>query len=99
MELEKKGLILSTITLPGNNQMALDLHCLKQTISNPEISFTLRFYYWEGYWLSIGYHQKVIPPHWEQLLAEEEIRIVKHQIHHKLLQQLMIYMRLNMKNT
>ena len=77
MELEKKGLILSTLTLPGNNQMALDLHCLKRTISNPKISFTLRFYFWEGYWLSLGYHQKLIPPHWEKLLAEEEIKIVK----------------------
>ena len=77
LEIEKKGLILSTLLLPGDNQMELDLHCLKQTISNPEISFTLRFYYWEDYWLSIGYHQKVIPPHWEKLVAEGEIKIVK----------------------
>jgi len=37
----------------------------------------LRFYYWTGDWLSIGYHQKEIPPHWEKLLFNKEINIVR----------------------
>ena len=48
--------------------MALDLNFLEKTISKPENVFTLRFYHWEGDWLSIGYHQKTIPSHWEKLI-------------------------------
>ena len=75
--IENQALIFSTNNLPGIDQMALDLNSLDQTISNPEIIFTLRFYYWTGDWLSIGYHQKKIPPHWEQLLFNQEINIIR----------------------
>ncbi len=74
---ESQALIFSTNNLPGFDQMALDLNSLDQTISNPEIIFTLRFYYWSGDWLSIGHHQKDIPPHWEKLLFNKEIKIVR----------------------
>ncbi len=57
--------------------MALDLHFLEKTISKEEILFTLRFYHWEGDWISLGYHQKVIPPHWEKLLKDDVIKIVR----------------------
>ena len=72
-----QALIIATNNLPGFDQMALDLNFLDQTISNPEIILTLRFYYWAGDWLSIGYHQKEIPPHWEKLSANGEINIVR----------------------
>jgi len=72
-----QALIFSTNNLPGFDQMALDLNSLNQTISNPEIIFTLRFYYWTGDWLSIGYHQKEIPHHWEKLLLNKEINLVR----------------------
>ncbi len=75
--IENQALIFSTNNLPGFDQMALDLNSLDQTISNPEIIFTLRFYYWDGDWLSIGYHQKEIPPHWKKLLFNNEIKIVR----------------------
>ena len=71
-----RALIFSTNSLPGFDQMALDLNTLDQTISNPEIILTLRFYYWTGDWLSIGYHQKEIPRHWEKLLSDGEIKII-----------------------
>ena len=74
---EKKALILPTLTLSGHEQMALDLHLLEKTISKPENYLTLRFYYWEGDWVSIGYHQKVIPNHWEKLLKDGVIKIVR----------------------
>ena len=77
MVIENQALIFPTNNLPGFDQMALDLNSLDQTISNPEIIFTLRFYYWTGDWLSIGYHQKEIPPHWEELLFNKEINIVR----------------------
>jgi lipoate-protein ligase A len=75
--IKNQALIFSTSNLPGIDQMALDLNSLEQTIANPELILTLRFYYWSGDWLSIGYHQKEIPPHWEQLLFNREIKIVR----------------------
>ena len=77
MSIENQALIFSTNNLTGFEQMALDLNSLNQTISNPEIILTLRFYYWSGDWLSIGYHQREIPPHWEKLLSNGEINIVR----------------------
>jgi len=74
---DNQALIISTLKLPGLEQMALDLHFLEETISKDEILFTLRFYHWEGDWISLGYHQKVIPPHWEKLLEDGFIKIVR----------------------
>jgi lipoate-protein ligase A len=72
-----QALLFLTNNLSGFDQMALDINSLDQTISNPEIILTLRFYYWTGDWLSIGYHQKKIPDHWEKLLSNGEINIVR----------------------
>ena len=77
MRIENQGLIISTLKLSGVKQMSLDLHFLEKTISKDEILFTLRFYHWEGDWVSLGYHQKVIPPHWEKLLKDGFIKIVR----------------------
>jgi len=77
LPIENQAVIFSTNNLPGFDQMAFDLNSLDQTISNPRIIFTLRFYYWTGDWLSIGYHQKEIPRHWEKLLSKGEIKIVR----------------------
>tara|TARA_B100000214_G_scaffold279902_1_gene209623 strand:- start:35 stop:742 length:708 start_codon:yes stop_codon:yes gene_type:complete len=77
LETDKKALIISTQMLSGVEQMALDLHFLDQTITKPEIILSLRFYYWKGDWLSIGFHQKVIPPHWRKLLDNGEIKLVR----------------------
>jgi len=77
LEKGTQALIFSTNNLPGFDQMALDLNSLDQTISNPEIILTLRFYYWTGDWLSIGFHQKEIPLHWKNLLSKGEINIVR----------------------
>ena len=77
MGIENKALIFSTNNLPGFDQMAFDLNSLDLTISKPEIILTLRFYYWTGDWLSIGYHQKEIPRHWEKLISNGEIKIVR----------------------
>ena len=77
LEVENQALIFSTNIIPGFDQMALDLNSLEQTISNPEICLTLRFYYQTGDWLSIGYPQKEITLHWEKLLSNGEIQIVR----------------------
>ena len=77
MRVDNQALIISTTKLTGVEQMALDLHFLEKTISKVEILFTLRFYHWEGNWISLGYHQKVIPPHWEKLLEDGIIKVVR----------------------
>ena len=77
MRIENQGLIISTLKLSGVKQMSLDLHFLEKTISKDEILFILRFYHWEGNWVSLGYHQKVIPSHWEKLLKDGVIKIVR----------------------
>ena len=77
MRIDNQALIISTLKLPGTEQMALDLHFLDKTISNIEILFTLRFYHWKGDWVSLGYHQKLIPPHWEKLSRDGIIKIVR----------------------
>ena len=77
MGIENQALIFSTNHLPGYHQIALDLNSLVQRIPTPETIFTFRFYYWSGDWLSIGYHQREIPPHWKKLLSNGEINIVR----------------------
>tara|TARA_Y100000766_G_scaffold283403_2_gene298921 strand:+ start:355 stop:1062 length:708 start_codon:yes stop_codon:yes gene_type:complete len=77
LEKDKRALFISTLTLPGVKQMDFDLHFLNQTISKSEILFSLRFYHWEGDWLSIGYHQKEIPLHWLKLIEDGVINIVR----------------------
>ena len=77
LPIDNKAVIIPTLKLSGVEQMALDLHFLDKTISEFEILFTLRFYHWEGDWISLGYHQKSIPPHWEKLLDDGIIKIVR----------------------
>ena len=77
MIIDNQALVISTIKSSGVEQMALDLHFLEKTISKVEILFTLRFYHWEGDWISLGYHQKEIPPHWRELLDEGILKIVR----------------------
>ena len=77
MRTDNHALIISTLRLSGTEQMALDLYFLNKTISEVEILFTLRFYHWEGDWISLGYHQKSIPPHWEKLVEDRDIKIVR----------------------
>ena len=77
MKLDNQAQIISTLELPGVEQMNLDLHFLEKTISNIELLFTLRFYHWKGAWLSLGYHQRVIPHHWQKLSDEGLIKIVR----------------------
>tara|TARA_Y100001970_G_scaffold200773_1_gene244289 strand:- start:59293 stop:59973 length:681 start_codon:yes stop_codon:yes gene_type:complete len=74
---KNKALIISTVKASGEKHMDLDLQFLNKTILDKEILLTLRFYIWEDYWLSIGYHQKNLPAHWIDLEKEELIKIVR----------------------
>ena len=77
MSIKNKAFIISTIELPGNKQMAIDLYFLDKTITELNIPFTLRFYLWEGNSISVGYHQKNIPRHWQDLSDKGFLSIVK----------------------
>ncbi len=57
--------------------MSLDLYFLDRTILDENILFTLRFYLWQGNWISVGYHQKDLPAHWIRLSEEGIISIIK----------------------
>ena len=57
--------------------MSIDKDLLEKTISNNNILFTLRFYQWEGNWISIGFHQKDYPQHWQDLIEKGLINIVR----------------------
>ena len=57
--------------------MSIDKYLLERTISNKNIFFTLRFYQWEGNWISIGFHQKKYPEHWKELIKKGLINIVR----------------------
>ncbi len=57
--------------------MELDLKFLNKTISDENILLTLRFYIWEDFWLSVGYHQKDFPSHWIHLSKKGLLKIVR----------------------
>ena len=46
------------MNLSGTQQMATDVMLLEKFMVDSEISIALRFYTWEGVWLSIGKNQK-----------------------------------------
>ncbi|MGB1776066.1 MAG: lipoate--protein ligase family protein [Synechococcus sp.] len=53
--------------------MAIDNHLL-QTIGD---GAAVRFYHWDGPWLSLGRHQRTIPPHWKALAEAGELSLVR----------------------
>ena len=77
MHHKNKALIISTVELSGPKQMEIDLSLLNKTNLDKEIMFTLRFYLWEGNWISIGFHQKNIPEHWLELSKNGLLNIVR----------------------
>ena len=77
MKGQEIAIIISTLEASGNDQMSLDLHFLEKTILDENILFTLRFYLWQGNWISVGYHQKNLPNNWIKLSEEGLIKIIK----------------------
>ena len=77
MKGKESAIIISTLKASGITQMSLDLYFLNKTILDEKILFTLRFYIWQGNWISVGYHQKDLPNHWIKLSEEGAIRIIK----------------------
>ena len=69
--------------------MALDMTLLKNSLSCNSSTPIMRFYEWEGTYLSIGYNQKILPSHWENLVCKGKLKIVRRPsgggavLHHK----------------
>ena len=66
------GRLLPTQQADGHTQMALDAWLLKR--SNGPV---LRFYRWDGPWLSLGRHQRHWPEHWNELARRGRISLVR----------------------
>ena len=77
MSTKQKGLFFPTMYMPGPEQMAMDVMILEKVIASSNISLALRFYNWEGLWLSIGKNHKNLPKDWIELIKERKISIVR----------------------
>ena len=70
---ESPGRLIPNLTGDGPTQMAIDAMLLDQAKQAP----VLRFYQWDGPWLSLGRHQRNMPQHWDQLAKEGCLRMVR----------------------
>jgi len=73
----EKVLYLNPLKLTGPEQMAIDLFLLEKSFDEKSFHMALRFYTWDGDWLSIGKNQKEIPLIWIQLLKQKKLKIVR----------------------
>ncbi len=71
------GRLLPLLKTSGPKQMALDELLLESSLENSSNSPTLRFYQWEGNWLSIGRNQLQWPKSWAKLAKSEAFNIVR----------------------
>lgn len=62
---------IPVLNASGHLQMAID-HWLFQQHQQGKHPSTLRFYLWESPTLSLGYHQKHWPEHWQQLIWQNQ---------------------------
>ncbi|WP_115071547.1 lipoate--protein ligase family protein [Synechococcus sp. UW179B] len=76
-EFETHGRLIPTLAGSGPEQMAFDAllleHC--QNTNNP--GPVLRFYLWEGSWLSLGRHQTPRSNHWLDLVKSGRLAMVR----------------------
>ncbi len=75
--LPNRCLLIPHIKIPGPEQMALDKMLLEKSLEKEQSFSILRFYSWEGTWLSIGRNQKHLPARWAELQAEGKFKIVR----------------------
>ena len=68
---------IPTHTLPGSSQMAIDGQLLDRALADPEAGAVLRLYRWSRPTLSLGFHQKGVPPHWQELASAGVIDLVR----------------------
>ena len=70
-------LYLNPLELSGPEQMAIDLFLLEKSFIDKNFHMAVRFYTWDGDWLSIGKNQKDLPSIWLKLLNNKKLSIVR----------------------
>ena len=70
-------LYLNPLKLSGPEQMAIDISLLEKSFTCKNFHMALRFYTWDGDWLSIGKNQKELPALWLKLLKNKKLKIVR----------------------
>ena len=77
MKNPEEVLYLNPLELTGPEQMAIDLFLLEKSFSYQNFHLAVRFYTWDGDWLSIGKNQKNLPKIWLKLSENEKLKIVR----------------------
>ena len=77
MKNSEEVLYLDPLRLPGPEQMSIDLFLLEKSFTDKNFHMALRFYTWDGDWLSIGKNQTEIPEIWLKLLKNKQLKIVR----------------------
>ena len=77
MNTQEEVLYLDPLELSGPEQMAIDLFLLEKSFTDKNFFMAIRFYTWDGDWLSIGKNQKELPKKWLKLLKNEQLKIVR----------------------
>ena len=77
MEKSKTVLYLDPVELSGPEQMAIDLFLLEKSIKDKSFYMAIRFYTWDGNWLSIGKNQKEISERWLNLWESKKLKLVR----------------------
>jgi lipoate-protein ligase A len=57
--------------------MAIDEHLLDRALADPSAGPSFRLYRWSRPTVSLGYHQRIVPPHWRTLAAQGLIDLVR----------------------
>ncbi len=70
-------LFIEPLKLTGPCQMALDMMLLEESIKAKNDQPMIRFYSWEGDWLSVGSHQKIFPERWKTLVRNQKLNLVR----------------------
>ena len=65
------------LRLEGAWQMAIDEHLLDRALADPSAGPSFRLYRWSRPTVSLGYHQRIVPPHWRTLAAQGLIDLVR----------------------
>tara|TARA_Y100001968_G_scaffold65924_1_gene56691 strand:+ start:1350 stop:2099 length:750 start_codon:yes stop_codon:yes gene_type:complete len=73
----EKVLYLNPLKLTGPEQMAIDLFLLEKSFYDKDFHMAIRFYTWDGNWLSIGKNQKEISQKWINLSTINKLKLVR----------------------
>ncbi len=68
---------IPSLVLEGAWQMAIDHSLLEASLAAPQGAPSLRLYRWSRPTLSLGHHQRSLPPHWLELAAAGTIDLVR----------------------